>query len=205
MRAALKALARAAALLAVVPALVSYAIRAAVIGRDRALEGSTQMLALVPGLPGEYMRRAFLARTLAGCHHTATIGFGTIFSQAGARIDERVYIGARCHLGLVHIERDALVASGVHITSGSHTHATTEIDTPIRDQPMSRTLVRIGRDAWIGEAAIVMADVGRRTIVGAGAVVTRPLPDAVVAVGVPARVIRSRDRSPSDPREPVLI
>jgi acetyltransferase-like isoleucine patch superfamily enzyme len=37
-----------------------------------------------------------------------------------------------------------------------------------------------------------MADVGRDTIVGAGAVVTKPLPDEVIAAGVPARVIRSR-------------
>ena len=39
-------------------------------------------------------------------------------------------------------------------------------------------------------AAVVMADVGRDTIVGAGAVVTRPLPDRVIAAGVPARVVR---------------
>jgi acetyltransferase-like isoleucine patch superfamily enzyme len=40
-----------------------------------------------------------------------------------------------------------------------------------------------------------MADVGRDTIVGAGAVVTRPLPDRVVANGVPARVVG--DRAPA--------
>jgi virginiamycin A acetyltransferase len=199
MRAALKAFGRAVALLAVAPALVSYAIRGAIIGRDRALEGSTQMLALIPGLPGQYLRRAFLARTIAGCHSSATIGFGTIFSQTGARIDERVYVGARCHLGLVHIEGDALLASGVHVTSGARTHGASDIDTPIRDHPMQRAIVRIGRGSWIGEAAVVMADVGRNTIVGAGAVVTKPLPDSVVAVGVPARVIRSRDRSPNPP------
>ena len=38
-----------------------------------------------------------------------------------------------------------------------------------------------------------MADVGRDTIVGAGAVVTRPLPDRVIAGGVPARVVRQRE------------
>jgi len=42
-----------------------------------------------------------------------------------------------------------------------------------------------------------MADVGRETIVGAGAVVTRPLPDRVVAAGVPAQVIRRRDDIPA--------
>jgi acetyltransferase-like isoleucine patch superfamily enzyme len=53
--------------------------------------------------------------------------------------------------------------------------------------------VRIGAGSWIGSNAVVLADVGRDTVVAAGAVVTRPLPDRVIAAGVPARVLRSRD------------
>jgi len=151
------------------------------------------MLALVPGITGQYMRRAFLERVLAGCHRTVTVEFGTIFSRAGARLDENAYIGPRCHLGLVHIGRDALLAAGVHVPSGAHGHASGDPLVPIRDQPRSETLVHIGAGAWIGSAAIVMADVGRDTIVGAGAVVTKPLPDHVVAAGVPARVVRTRE------------
>ena len=40
-----------------------------------------------------------------------------------------------------------------------------------------------------------MADVGRDSVVGAGAVVTRSVPDRVVAAGVPARVVKRRDAS----------
>lgn len=192
MRDALKACARLAALLAVLPALLSYRLRSLVIGRDRALEGSTQMLALIPGLTGQYLRRAFLAHTLAGCHPTAAICFGTIFSQAAARIDERVYIGPGCYIGRVHIERDALIASGVHLTSGRHTHGTGSTTVAIREQEGRRALVRIGAGAWIGSACVIMADVGRDAIVGAGSVVTRPVPDSVVSAGVPATVIRAR-------------
>jgi acetyltransferase-like isoleucine patch superfamily enzyme len=53
-------------------------------------------------------------------------------------------------------------------------------------------MVRIGADCWIGGGAVIMADVGPNTIVGAGAVVTRPLPEHVVAAGIPARVIKNR-------------
>ena len=63
MREVLKATARGLALVCVLPALLSYAIRRAVLGRDRALEGSTQALSLVPGILGQYLRRAFLAQT----------------------------------------------------------------------------------------------------------------------------------------------
>jgi virginiamycin A acetyltransferase len=198
MREALKAIARAVAFVAALPALVSYAIRAALIGRDRALEGSTQMLALIPGLPGQYVRRAFLARTLAQCHPTAAICFGTIFSRTGARIDERAYVGPGCYLGLVHIGHDALLGSGVHVPSGPRTHGTADVDTPIRDQPGLPALVSIGAGAWIGNAAVIMADVGCNSIVGAGAVVTKPVPDSVVAAGVPARIIRHRRQQPRE-------
>ena len=192
MRESIKAIARGAALVAVSPALLSFALRALVLGRDRALEGSTQALALVPGILGQYLRRAFLARTLAGCADTAAIEFGTIFSQAGTRIGPRAYLGPRCHIGLADIGADVLLAAGVHVPSGGATHGMDDPDTPIREQPGQRTMVRIGDGAWIGSAAIVMADVGSRTVVGAGAVVTKPLPDDVIAAGVPARVIRNR-------------
>ena len=52
--------------------------------------------------------------------------------------------------------------------------------------------MRIGEGTWVGSAAVVLADVGRHCVIGAGAVVTVPIPDYAIAAGVPARVIRSR-------------
>jgi acetyltransferase-like isoleucine patch superfamily enzyme len=191
-REAVKATARALATVLISPALASYAIRRLFLGRDRALEGSSQALGLIPGVLGDYVRRAFLARVLAGCGPNATIQFGCLFSQAGARIDDYAYIGPRCHLGLVHVERDALLAAGVHVPSGAATHGLGDLDRPIREQPGERRLVRIGAGAWIGSAAVIMADVGRNAVVGAGSVVTKPVPDYAIAAGVPAVIIRDR-------------
>jgi virginiamycin A acetyltransferase len=188
----LKRVAFAVATIAVSPALLSFFLRSQMLGRDRAIEGSTQALGLVPGITGQYLRRAFLARTLASSHWTATVEFGTLFSSANARLDENVYVGPRCHLGLVHLERDVLVGAGVHITSGATTHGTEDVSRPIRDQERPKTLVRVGAGAWIGSVAVVMADVGHDSVVGAGAVVTRPVPPLVMVAGVPARVIRER-------------
>jgi virginiamycin A acetyltransferase len=188
-----KTLARAAATAAVLPALASYWIRARLLGADRALEGSSQAFAVLPGILGQYLRRAFLSHVLAACDATSTIEFGVLFSQAGARIGENVYIGPRCHIGLAHLEADVLVGASVHIPSGSQTHGTGDLDMPIRLQPGVRTVVRIGAGAWIGSNAVVMADVGRNSVIGAGSVVTRPIPDGVIAAGIPARVVRPRE------------
>jgi virginiamycin A acetyltransferase len=191
-REAAKAAARAVALVVVLPALLSFVIRRVVLGPDRALEGSTQALSLVPGVIGQYLRRAFLARVLAHCHSSVTIAFGTIFSQTAARLDEGVYIGPSCHIGWVHLERDVLIAAGVHIPSGGDTHGIDDVDRPIREQPGTRRLVRIGAGSWIGSAAVVLADVGAASVIAAGSVVTKPIPERVIAGGVPARVIRER-------------
>ena len=199
MRSALKKMAFWLATLAVLPSLASYWLRAAAMGRDRALEGSTQALALVPGLVGRYARRAFLARALAACHPTATVEFGTLFSSSRARLDENVYVGPRCHLGFVHLERDVLVGAGVHIPSGSDTHGVEDVGRPIREQVREKQEVRIGHGTWIGSAAVVMSDVGHDSVVGAGSVVTRPVPPLVVAAGVPARVIRQRSAEYTGP------
>jgi acetyltransferase-like isoleucine patch superfamily enzyme len=186
---------------AVLPALVSYQVRRPWLGDDRAIEGSTQALALLPGLVGVYLRRAFLSRTLAHCDRSASVHFGTILSQAGARLGANVYVGPGCHLGLVDLESDVLLASGVHVPSGGRTHGTDRLDVPIREQSGARTTVRIGEGSWVGSAAIVMADVGRHCVIGAGAVVTKPVPDYSVAVGVPARVVAVRQPSATDPAD----
>lgn len=59
--------------------------------------------------------------------------------------------------------------------------------------------VHIGRNCWIGAGALIMpgVSIGDNTVVGAGSVVTRDLPEGVVAVGNPCRVLRpvgERDR-----------
>jgi acetyltransferase-like isoleucine patch superfamily enzyme len=178
---------------AVLPIVLSYWLKALVLGRDRALQGSTQLLALAPGLAGQYLRRAFLCRVLEFCDRSATVEFGTIFSQVGARLGRNAYVGPHCHLGLVHLEDDVLIGPSVHIPSGPQTHGTADLSKPMRDQSGEPRIVRIGSGAWIGCAAVVMADVGHDSIVAAGAVVTHPIPDRTIAGGVPARVIGARD------------
>ena len=52
--------------------------------------------------------------------------------------------------------------------------------------------VEIGSDVWVGGGALILPGlrIGSRSIIGAGSVVTRDIPDAVFAAGNPCRVIR---------------
>jgi virginiamycin A acetyltransferase len=197
-RETIKAAARGAALVFILPFLVSFRLRALFVGSDRALLASSQTLAFIPGLTGQYVRRAFFGLTLEECHKTAVIEFGVLFSKVGARVGEKAYIGPYSHIGLAHIERNVLIAPAVHIPSGTAIHGTALTSIPISEQPGNARIITVGEGSWIGSGAVIMADVGRHTIIGAGAVVTKPIPDFVLACGSPATVIRNRrDPDPS--------
>ncbi len=202
-REAMKAAAHALAWAAVTPSVLSWHVRRRLVGADRALESATEAWGLVPGLSGQFLRRAFLSRVLTECSRSAVIGFGTVLSSAHATIAAGAYVGPRCHLGWAHIETGALVGAGVHVPSGGQTHGFADPSTPIRDQPGLKQPVRIGTGAWIGSGAIILADVGAGTVVAAGAVVTRPLPGNVVAAGVPARIVKFRGAPDTSDESPL--
>jgi acetyltransferase-like isoleucine patch superfamily enzyme len=180
---------------AIFPVLVMHWLKIPFLGSDRALEGSTQSIAILPGILGQYARRAFLGWTLEYCHASATVCFGTIFSKSNARIEENVYIGPYCTMGSAHIGRDTLIATAVHITSGNKMHGIGDLTRPIREQPGEWSTVHIGAGCWIGSASVIMADVGDGSVIGAGAVVTKDIPAMVIAGGVPAKVIKTREEA----------
>lgn len=113
-----------------------------------------------------------------------------------AVLGSRVTVNA--HLD-VAIGAGALLADDVHLVDMDH--RTDRLDLPIRSQGIATAPIRIGADVWIGRGATVVGgvDVGRGSVVGAGAVVTRDLPPFSVAVGVPARPVRSRLPAGMDP------
>ena len=113
----------------------------------------------------------------------------------------RVTVGAKSVIGGgtvinsyldVSIGEGALFADDVHITDFDH--RTDRLDVPIKDQGIVTSPVRIGADVWLGRGVTVLrgVDIGRGSVIGAHAVVTRDIPPYSVAVGAPARVVRSR-------------
>jgi len=188
----------------VLPVVLAYRVSAFLIGAKQAFPGWSQFFSLLPGLTGVYLRRAFYRSVLTRCEKGACISFGTIFSHPTAQVGKDVYVGAYCSLGDVTLEDDVLIASHVSIMNGSQQHSTERLDIPIREQPGQYLPVTIGCDTWIGERAIVAVSVGRHCVIGAGSVVTKPLPDYAIAMGVPARVVRFRGDTAldDDPRLP---
>jgi acetyltransferase-like isoleucine patch superfamily enzyme len=193
MKAVLKSLANGLATVVAVPLLFGYVACRLLAGRDQSLAGFSQFISIVPGGMGVYIRRAFFRFVLPRVGDDVHLGFGVLLTSANTKLGSRAYIGPYCVLGTVTLEDDVLIASHVSIINGGRQHGSELLDVPMREQRGFETPVTIGEGSWIGERAVVMQSVGQGCIVGAGAVVTRPLPDFAVAVGVPARIVRFRD------------
>lgn len=106
-------------------------------------------------------------------------------------LGERVFFNFNCVVldpAEVRIGNDVLFGPAVQIYTATHPQ-----DWRMRRRGLeSAQPVSIGSDVWIGGGAIILPGVriGDRSVIGAGSVVTRNVPDAVVAVGNPCRVVR---------------
>ncbi len=150
-----------------------------------------QALSLAPGLPGSYLRVAYYSMTLRSCSLESHIGMGSFFAHPQASVGYRVYIGSLCVLGQTSIGDRTQIASNVQILSGRRQHGRSQDGRIEGAEEGVFENIPIGADCWIGAGAIVMAEIGEGTTIGAGSVVTRPIPPRSVAVGNPAKVIRS--------------
>lgn len=139
--------------------------------------------------------RLFLGRwthfgdgTAIRCHEgTLRIGEKTVFGQD---------VSVNCYLD-VEFGAAGLVADRVYVADFDH--RTDDLTVPIKDQGILKRPVRIGADVWLGTKSTVLkgVEIGRGSVVGANAVVTRDIPAYSIACGVPARTVRSRlERKP---------
>ncbi|WP_329014429.1 sugar O-acetyltransferase [Micromonospora rifamycinica] len=110
----------------------------------------------------------------------------------------QVHLGARSFVNFNAVLLDvARITIGVDVQIGPNVQLLTATH-PVEPEPRragweAARPITIGDNVWLGGGVIVLAGVtvGENTVVGAGAVVTRDLPPNVVAVGNPARVIRT--------------
>uniref|UniRef100_UPI00404839CE DapH/DapD/GlmU-related protein n=1 Tax=Algoriphagus sp. TaxID=1872435 RepID=UPI00404839CE len=115
---------------------------------------------------------------------------------ASLRIGNNCVFGYNNHITSVcsvEIGDFVLTANNVYISDNVHSFES--IDIPILLQPVIfKSPVFIGSGTWIGEnVSIIGASVGRNCVIGANSVVTKNIPDYSVAVGIPAKVIKTYD------------
>lgn len=150
------------------------------------------------GKVGRWLRLQCCKRLFRKCGPGVNVERGADFL-----FGDTIEIGARSGIGVdawiraeLSIGRDVMMGPGVMIYGRYHNYQDTCI--PMMDQGMAeyRPII-VDDDVWIGARAILLQgiSIGKGSIIGAGAVVTRDVPPYSVVVGNPARVIRVRTRN----------
>jgi acetyltransferase-like isoleucine patch superfamily enzyme len=138
--------------------------------------------------------------------------YGKLLAQVGSTLriaaavklanPRNISLGDNCYLGdgvqlyawneKITIGNNVLVAAGAQMITRKHGFA--DVDLPISEQGYVNAPIVIEDDVWIGFRAIILSGVtvGRGSIVGAGAVVTKDIEPYSIVGGVPAKLIRKR-------------
>jgi acetyltransferase-like isoleucine patch superfamily enzyme len=162
-------------------------------GGDGTFVAIGQCLSLLPGKLGSYMRAAYYFANFEKSSWEVHIGFGTYFSHRGASLGRHVAIGAYCIIGTADIGEGVVIASRVSIPSGKHQHLSES--GKICAKPKFEK-VKIGEKSWIGEGAIILADVGKNSVVSAGTVVIKKISEGCLVGGNPGRILKELNEVP---------
>ena len=119
---------------------------------------------------------------------TLFIPFYTNFGRF-IRIGRNVFINHGCSfldLGGITIEDDVLIGPNVQLITENHPVK------PSERKALDLKAILIKKNAWLGAGAIILpgVTVGENSVVAAGAVVTKDVPDNVVVAGIPAKIIK---------------
>lgn len=126
------------------------------------------------------------------------VGRNTILSCKNGDIElaNGANVGFNCEIfsaSIVHVGERALLAAYCYLIGGDHDFS--DSSRPVLDQSRTSMGITVGAGAWLGAGVTVLdgVGIGSNAIVGAGAVVRESVPDKATAVGIPARIVGTRE------------
>lgn len=124
-----------------------------------------------------------------------TICVNSIINSAGGiiSIDSGTTVGDLCNLygqGSLKIGKDVMIASCVQIVPNQHEYK--DISVAIKFQPEKSKGITINDGCWIGTNVVILDNIkiGKNSVIGAGSVVNKNIPDYSVAAGVPCQIVK---------------
>ena len=140
----------------------------------------------------KYIRYFLLKNSINRCGKHLIVQSNVLISPFieigdNAEINEYVRIRANVKIG-----NNVLIAPNVQLISINHEFS--DITVPINLQGEKKGFIEIGDDVWIGTGAIVLPNlkIGKGSIIGAGAIVTKDVPEYAIVGGNPAKIIKYR-------------
>ena len=180
----------------------------------------SHLIRFLPGRAGFYLRERYFRHRFRK-YQKSTIGLGCLFCSpetidlaGNVQFGENSFFtanGGSIQIGKntafnrdVHINADVggnikigeFYMIGPNVVMRTANHKFDNPDVVMQKQGHIIKDIQIDDDVWIGSNAVVVGGVhvGRGAVIGAGAVVTKDIPSMAIAVGVPAKVIKYRNK-----------
>ena len=154
-----------------------------------------EAFALLPSFFGYFSRACYYKITLKKSHLDLYVAFGSLITKIDTEIGKTVGIGGRTTVGLVSIGDYTILANYVSILSGSKQHNFDNPDENVVGKVNNFEKMMIGANVFIGDQSVIMANIGDKSIIGAGSIVVKDIPPYSIAVGNPAKVVKERPRT----------
>lgn len=149
------------------------------------------LIAYIPTQFGNQIRYFFYKKIFKKLGKNVLFSYGCIFTHADIKIGDNVRFGPFNTIANVDFGNNILIAQSVHFMSGKHQHGILKNDL-IMNQPGEISKIIIGDDCWIGVGSIILANLGRGSVIGAGSIVIKETEEYGVFAGNPAKLIKYR-------------
>jgi virginiamycin A acetyltransferase len=157
--------------------------------QERVLSWCKEILCIVPTIIGEYMRLGYYWAVCKEISPDALLMFGSMVAHRDTTIREGAVIGVYTIVGYADIGVNVLTGAGVSLISGKYQHGRPEERAGGQAVAEQYDKIKIGDNSWIGQNAIIMANVGENCTIAAGSVVYKDVPANSTYMGNPARKV----------------
>lgn len=156
---------------------------------ERIYCGCAEILALFPTSLGNYFRKAFYWAVCTAISPDAQFNFMSLLAHRENTIRAGVVIGAYTTIGYADIGENVLFGSKISIISGKYQHGKPSERASGGDLTEENVVLKIGKNTWLGQDAVILANIGENCTVAAGSVVFKDVPDNTTVMGNPARKV----------------
>ena len=157
--------------------------------RSKIFCGCAELLSICPSYIGIILRKAYYWAVCTDVSPDVHFLFGSMLSHRENVIRSGVVVGHYTLIGFADIGENVQLGPRVSIISGKYQHGRPDQRGDEEEAEPEHVVIKIGKNSWIGQDVVIMANIGENSTVGAGSVVYKDVPDNTTVLGNPARKV----------------